>query len=173
MIATISTYSAVDCPLRWRVNLGDTPPRKEFPLHAYAAPLAKGNAIPPLAYEQEGYSDRLYRSGNAVTAYTPTRLSAYLATELHHYAPTPLQSYTQSIQQGNQQNKGVPETAPRWIASCYYSPHPQDPQTSPNPSYSSIPPDIPIALYPLWGYTCNQQQDAGLTRKPNRGERND
>ena len=65
------------------------------------------------------------------------------------------------------QNKGVPETAPRWIASCYYSPHPQDPQTSPNPSYSSIPPDILIALYPFWGYTCNQQQDAGLTRKPN------
>lgn len=134
MIAMIRTYSAVDWPLRRRVLLGDTPPRKEFPLRAYAAPLAKGNAIPPLAYEQEGYSDRLYRSGNAVAAYTPTRLSAYLATELHHYTPTPLQSYTQSIQQGNQQNKGVPETAPRRKASCYYCSYQQDLKSSLHPS---------------------------------------
>ena len=39
MIAMISTYSTVDCPFGRRVNLGDTPPRKEFPLHACAAPL--------------------------------------------------------------------------------------------------------------------------------------
>lgn len=39
MIAMISTYSTVDCPFGRRVNLGDTPPRKEFPLHAWAAPL--------------------------------------------------------------------------------------------------------------------------------------
>lgn len=39
MIAIIRTYSTVDCPFGRRVNLGDTPPRKEFPLCAYAAPL--------------------------------------------------------------------------------------------------------------------------------------
>ena len=39
MTAMIRTYSTVDCPFGRRVNLGDTPPRKEFPLHACAAPL--------------------------------------------------------------------------------------------------------------------------------------
>ena len=39
MIAMIRTYSTVDCPFGRRVNLGDTPPRKEFPLCSCAAPL--------------------------------------------------------------------------------------------------------------------------------------
>lgn len=39
MIAMTRTYSTVDCPFgRW-VNLGDTPPRKEFPLRSCAAPF--------------------------------------------------------------------------------------------------------------------------------------
>ena len=39
MIAMTRTYSIVDCPFRRRVNLGDTPPRKELPLRACAAPF--------------------------------------------------------------------------------------------------------------------------------------
>ena len=57
----------VDCPFRRRVNLGDTPPRKEFPLHACAAPLANGNEISPLVYESNLLNNRYCRSGAVVT----------------------------------------------------------------------------------------------------------
>ena len=47
MTAAISTYSIIDWPLRRRVFLGDTPPRKEYPLHAFAAPFAQGLQYEP------------------------------------------------------------------------------------------------------------------------------
>ena len=57
----------IDCPRRRVVSGATPPPEAKLPLHAFAAPLAKGNAIPSLAYGSRCCAIRSCRSGNPVT----------------------------------------------------------------------------------------------------------
>ena len=103
MIAMIRTYSTVDCPFGRRVNLGDTPPRKEFPLRSCAAPfgldwlmLQRIDAIStyeitmPQRHMGDAESQSLNYMATCSYGYSAAYLPTYTPTGLHNCRVTRL-----------------------------------------------------------------------------------